>query len=163
MVRKIDWLYHDSSQDFVNHIHEISLIKQPLSDKDILEIQEKFLCNGFQYLKGQNIGQGRKIVYTFLHSLATYHDIACLTLDSHPLQQGITDIYAELCGGGYLNSFDPYYFEEYLIEHFYFDFLWIEATRKLLMSPWFEQIKEQMLKAALDEHIPILVFVYEDQ
>lgn len=162
-MRKVDWLYHDSSRAFINHIHEINLIKQPFSDKDILEIQEKFLCNGFQYLKGQNIGQGRKIIYTFLESLAAYHDVACLTLDPQPLGEGITDLYAELCGGGYLNSFDPHYFEEYLIEQFYFDFVWIEATRSLLMSPWFEHIKEKMLEAAIDEQIPLLVFVYSEQ
>lgn len=163
MIRKIDWLYQDSSRSFINHIHEINLIKQPFSDKDILEIQEKFLCNGFQYLKGQNIGQGRKIIYTFLASLGTYHNVACLTLDSQPLNEGITDLYAELCGGGYLHSFEPYYLEEYFIEQFYFDFIWIEATRSLLMSAWFEEVKEKMLQIAIDEQIPILVFVYADQ
>ncbi len=162
MIRKIDWLYHDSSRSLLNHIHEINLTKTPFSDKDILEIQEKFLSNGFQYLKSQNIGQGRKIIYTFLQSLATYHDIACLTLDPHPLIEGITDLYMELCGGGYLNAFDPHYFEEYLIEQFYFDFVWIEATRSLLISTWFEQIKEKMLEAGINEQIPILVFVYEE-
>ncbi len=163
MIRKIDWLYDDSSRSFINHIHEIPLIQQPFSDKDILDIQEKFLGNGFQYLKGHNIGHARKIIATFLTSLGVYHDIACLTLDDHPLPVGITDLYSELAGGGYLNSFEPYYIEEYLIEYFYFDFIWIEATRSLLISSWFEQFKEKMLESSVNEQIPILVCVYSDQ
>ena len=160
MMRKIDWLHHTSSRQFVEHIHEINLIKQPFSDSDILEIQEKFLCNGFQYLKGLDEAQGRNIIYTFLDSLSLYHNIACLTLDSEPLRDGITDLYAELSAGGYLNSFEPYYLEEYFIEQFYFDFIWIEATRTLLMSLWFDQVKKKIIDTAIDQHIPILVFAY---
>ena len=162
-MRKIDWLHSTTSRQFLEHIHEINLIIEPFSDAGILEIQEKFLCNGFQYLKSPRMAAGRKIVYTFLESLALYHDVACLSLDNEPLKPGITDLYAELSAGGYINSFESYGLEEYFVEQFYFDFVWIEATRKLLTSSWFEQVKRKIIDAALDQHIPILVIAYEDE
>lgn len=162
-MRKIDWLHSTTSRQFIDHIHEIEHIEQPFTDRDILDIQEKFLCNGFQYLKSSRVLPGRKMVYDFLKSLSLYHDVACLSLDSAPLEPDITDLYSELMDGGYLNSYEPYSLDEYFIEQFYFDFVWIEATRKLLLSPWFENVKRKIISAAIDQHIPILVIAYSEE
>jgi hypothetical protein len=133
----------------------------PLSDNDILEIQEKFLSNGFHYLKWQNAKQGRTMMYCFLDSLSRYHDVACLTIDPFPMRETITDMYTELYDGGYLRPGESYYLEEYFIERFYFDFIWIEATPKLLASNWFQDVKHKIIDLGIDQQIPIVVTIYE--
>ena len=160
-MRKIDWLYHATPRQFINHIHEIDAVHQPLSDQTILEIQEKFLSNGFQYLKIGTIKEGRSLIQLFLGSMSIHHDIACLTLQERSLPSNVTNIYSILNGGGYLSSFELCCIEEYFIEHFYFDFMWIEATSDLLLSGWFEGVKKILINSAIDQHIPILVCVYE--
>src|SRR3989337_574496 len=112
-MRKVDWLHNASSRHLVEHLHEINLITQPLSDSDIFDLQEKFLSNGFQYLKAKDVDKGRSIIYAFLNSLGLYHDIACLTLAAPSLEEKVTDLYYELKGGGFLNSFEPYYLDEF--------------------------------------------------
>lgn len=161
-MRKIDWLHYASSRQLVDHLHEIDLITQPFSDGVIFDLQEKFLSNGFQYLKAKDVERGRSIIYAFLESLALYHEISCLTLAPiPPLKNAITDLYYELNVGGYLTSFEPYYLDEFFFE-FYYDFMWIEATRPLLMSPWFEDVKKKIIDMGIDQNIPIIVVVYEE-
>ncbi len=159
-MRKIDWLHHASSRQLMHYFHEITEVRQPLSEQSILEIQEKFLVNGFQYLKARSVQEGRAIIETFLHTLNFYYNVGCLTTAKKLSLKNATDIYAFLEGGGYLNSFEQYYLEEYFIEHFYFDFMWVEATTEVLMSRWFEDVKKIIIHSAIDQHIPILICVY---
>ncbi len=162
-MRKIDWLHYSSSRQLVEHFHEINLFNEPFSDGEILDLQEKFLTNGFQYLKVQNVIKGRSLIYSFLNSLSMYQEVGCLTLLGQPiLKEGVVDIYYDLSAGGYLSSFKPHYLEEFFIEQFYFDFIWIEGTRQLLTSHWFEDVKRKMIDMAIDQHIPMVVCVYEE-
>jgi hypothetical protein len=159
-MRKIDWLHHASSRQLLSFIHEIDGVSQPLTEQAILEIQEKFLSNGFQYIKAQSIKEGRSIISTFINTLNIYSDIACLSTSKEPLPHG-ADIYGILEGGGYLSSFEQYFLEEFFIEYFYYDFMWIEATLDMLTSAWFEDVKKTLINTAIDQHIPILVCVYD--
>ena len=145
----------------MHYIHEINGVHQPLSEQSILEIQEKFLSNGFQYLKVQSIQEGRALIEMFLNTLTLYSDVACLTTTKDPILYNATDVYRILEAGGYLSPFEDCYLEEYFVEHFYFDFMWIEATTDMLMSSWFENVKKILIHTAIDQHIPILVCVYE--
>src|SRR3990167_2960052 len=160
-MRKIDWLHHASSKQLMHYIHEINGVHQPLSEQSILEIQEKFLSNGFQYLKVQSIQEGRALIEMFLNTLTLYSDVACLTTTKDPILYNATDVYRILEAGGYLSPFEDCYLEEYFVEHFYFAFMWIEATTDMLMSSWFENVKKILIHTAIDQHIPILVCVYE--
>ena len=160
-MRKIDWFHHASSRQLVQHIHEITLVQEPFSDSDLIDLQEKFLTNGFQYLKARNIAKGRLLIGSFLKSLNLYHDVAYLSLD-HSLYfpHSIGNVYDELSIGGFLNSFKPYYLEEYFFD-FYYDFMWIEANQELLLSPWFEDVISKMISMGIDQQIPIVVVVYD--
>jgi len=160
-MRKIDWLHHASSRQLLHYIHEINEVQQPLSEQAILEIQEKFLSNGFQYLKTKSIKEGRSIIETFLSTLTLYNDIACLTTVKEPMLQKATDLYGIFQAGGYLSPFENHYLEEYFVEQFYFDFMWIEATMDMLTSSWFEDVKKILIHTAIDQHIPILACVYD--
>lgn len=161
---KIDWLHHTSPRRLVERLHEINLITEPFSDSQILDLQEKFLTNGFSYVKASSVVKGRSIINAFLNSLHVYHDPVCLSVAKLPIiQSPVFDLYTELQAGGYLSSFESYYLDEFFIERFYFDFMWIEATRELLISSWFEDVKSKMLDMGLDQHIPIIVVVYEKE
>lgn len=162
MIRKIDWFHNASSRHLIQHLHEINVIREPYSDTDILDLQEKFLTNGFQYFKAQNTPKGRALILTFLKTLGLYHEIACLTLNpTHPLPEYVTDVYYDLSSSGYLNAFEPYFLEEYFLD-FYYDFMWIEATQELLLSSWFENVVTNIITMTIDQHIPIVVVVYEE-
>ncbi len=160
-MRKIDWLHHASSRQLLHYIHEINEVQQPLSEQAILEIQEKFLSNGFQYLKTQSVKESRALIETFLNTLTLYNDVACLTTAKEPQLYNATDLYGIFQAGGYLSSFESHCLEEYFVEHFYFDFMWIEATMDILTSSWFEDVKKILIHSAIDQHIPILVCVYD--
>lgn len=160
---KIDWLHHTSSRQFVEHLHEIDLIREPFSDSQILAIQEQFLTNGFSYIKTTSVVKGRALIGSFLDSLHVYNDTACLTMSNLPVRESVSDLYNELQAGGYLSPFEPYCLEEFFLEHFYYDFMWIEGTRELLMSGWFEAVKRKIVDLGFDQLIPIVVIVYQHE
>ena len=111
----------------------------------------------------QDINAGRAIIQRFLDSLAVYNDIACISLSDKPLPNYISDVYYELANGGYLDPFGNYYLDDYFIEHFYFDFLWIEATQKLFNSTWFQDFENKILSFKIEEHIPLIIVSYEKE
>jgi hypothetical protein len=161
---KMNYLYHGSSRQLVEHLHEIHLIREPFSDHQILHLQEKFLTNGFQYLKASNVVRGRAIIQAFLDSLHVYHETACLSLVRSPvLPEHTSDLYETLYAGGYLSSFEPYSLDEFFLENFYYDFMWIEATRDLLITDWFDDVIRKLIDQGIDHHIPIIVVVYEQE
>jgi hypothetical protein len=154
-MRRIDWFHCTTSKQFVLYTNEIESISQPLNDESILHMQDLLLSHGFQYLRLKSISEGRMLMQTFLENLS-YHSVGCLTLESNP---GVTDIYQILDAGDYLS--DKYALQEYFLDHFQFDFVWIEATQELLSSENFEQIKQAMITCVLDHHMPILICVYD--
>ena len=152
------WLHDALSRHLVESSH-VRLLQEPLSDTDILELQDKFLSNGVQPLKVKNIAQGRSIVEKFLQTLNIYHDVACLTVSDLPFSAPTTNMHDELLKGGYLDPLEPQYLEEFFIEHFYFDFLWIEATEDLLSSKWFSDVEKKIFSYKINQHIPIIVLL----
>ena len=163
MIRKIDWLHHASSRQLVERLHELNLIQEPFSEAQIIALQEQFLGNGFQYIKVRTVAKGRVIIESFLQSLGLYQDIAILSTTPMLPKTSMTDLYYELSNSGYLNSFESCYLEEFFIEHFYYDFMWIEATRDLLNATWFDDLKRKIIDMGLDQHIPIMIVLYEDE
>jgi len=134
---------------------------EPFSDSDILNLQDAFLTNGIHYIKTDNIFAGRALITLFLNSLNCHNNVATLSLSSEPLQNGITDLYAELILGGHLNQNLSHELEDFFLEKFYYDFMWIEATEKLLDSFWTEEFFKKITDFKLDQLIPILIVSYK--
>lgn len=132
-------------------------IKMPCVEKDILYLQEIFLANGFHHLKVKNIETGRLLISLFLHSLNYYHEVACLTVDNNPLDKSIFNLYRAMLKLDALNQHD---LEDFLVEYFYCDFMWIEATKDLTGSSWFPMFKKVMHAFNIDKHIPIVILSY---
>ena len=144
----------------VEHFSSSKYINTPFSEYDILELQDTFLTNGLHRLKVPNLVIGRSVVSTFLESLNCYSKIACLTLSRAPLKPTICNLYDELLFSDAM-SFKSDALETFLLEEFYYDFLWIEATRNLIEAPWFFHLENKLIEFNLITTMPIVLFSYE--
>ncbi len=147
---------HTPSQLIDLPCHAIK-IQDPLSEAEILTLQDRFLSNGFQHIKVKDITTGRLLIQAFLNSLGIYHNTACVTTVDVSLQETVTNVYHELMIGGHLDPLEPRFLDEFFIEEFYFDFLWIEMTNALINSSWYKYFEKKLLDYKLDQHIPMIV------
>lgn len=138
----------------------LPLIQHPFSEVQILELQDKFLSEGIHHIKVADIAAGRNLVHTFLDSLTVYHEVACLTVSNAPLESYITNIYHELLLQGYIDQYEARNLEEFFIEQFYFDCLWIECTAELMEQSWFADFQINLLNFKLDRQMPIIMISY---
>lgn len=135
-------------------------IKMPFSETDIIDLQELFLTNGLHYISVCDVKTGRSIINMFLQSLNYYHDIACLTMVDEPFEQHVFDLYQEMTLRFCLEPSSQYDIEDFLIEYFYCDFMWVEATQGLIEAPWFSTVEQIIASFKLDKHIPIFILSY---
>jgi len=162
-MNRTDFLNQSAHLVPIETLSLLDSIKEPFSEQQILLLQEKFLTNGFQYIKVKNIMAGRNIIQLFLDSLGVYHDIAAITLSNMRLPNYITHVYRELANEGFLDPFGQQYLDDYFIDNFYFDFVWIEATQELFNSShWFNDFQDKLMSFKINEHIPIIVVSYDD-
>jgi len=138
------------------------LINQPLTDTDIFTLQDAFLDNGFHYIQVKDVDAGRALIETFLYSLGTYHFIGCLTVAQQALNSTITDVQLELFGAHTYGKRCGD-LEEFFIEQFYYDFLWIEACHELQATAWYDAFKQKIVELNLNQHIPIIILSYEEK
>lgn len=134
----------------MKHIH------QSISEYDILELQEIFLTYGLHSLKVPTLPFGRDLIIQLLDSLHCYSNVACLSLSSRPLRPSMVDLYAELGLAGAL-AHSHTMLETFLIEHFYYDFLWIEMTQELDEAPWYWYFEQKLLDFNLIKTLPIII------
>jgi len=135
-------------------------VSQPLCEEDILCLQELFLSNGWHCISVDDIHAGRSMVSTMLYSLNYYHDIACLTVaEQQPLDSRCCDLYTKLLEKGHLDS-QSYDIEEFFLEDFYADFLWIEETEELKDAAWYNHFLQTVHDLKIDNHMPIILLSY---
>ncbi len=140
----------------------VPLIQSPFTEAEILDLQDKFLSEGIHHVKVRDIAAGRNIINTFLDSLAAYHEIACLSVSNNGLESYITNIYHELLLHGYIERCQAKNLEEFFIDQFYFDFLWIECSSKLMEQPWFADFQMNIHNFRLERQIPIFMISYDE-
>ncbi len=145
-----------ATDTFVASIAAAKVIRQPFSEADIFELHDMFLTNGFHFFKAPTIEQGRSIVYTLLDSLDYYHNIGCLSLNTQPVST-VTNINNVLLDTTI--SWTKEFLAEYLLEIFFFDFFWIEATSTLIQYEMFDLFQETLTDLNLDRTSPIIVIV----
>jgi hypothetical protein len=142
-----------------NKFDQSTSIQDALSEHEILAIQDQFLTNGFHYVQMPDMGSGRVLIETFLASLDCYHNVACLTLERERLPQTVTNLYQEIYMHA-LGSISSTHIEEYLVDHFYFDFLWIELSDVLCKQVWFEPLKQKLQDLGIAHALPIVQVSY---
>ncbi len=141
-----------------------TLILSPdnLSESDILQLQDKFLTNGFSSIHVQDINTGRAIIKLFLDTHEVYNNVACLTITKNPLKNCIFDIFHEII---YNHNIDTNFrlLDEFLLEEFYFDFMWVETTQQLYAASWYHDFIQKIVDSNIDKHIPVIVITYKDE
>ena len=146
------------SCDIFDHIQRSKHVREPLSEHDILDLQDKFLNNGFHYIAVSSVSFGRLLISRFLRSLNCYHENAILTISNPIGNNTIIDLYYELLQGGYLSGNKD--LDDFFIDQFYYDFIWIEACHELVDQKWFSEFFSKLLSFKIDRHIPVLVISY---
>lgn len=136
-------------------------LKTMLSEDEILSLQESFLSSGIHKITVANLPEGRTMLAAFLESLRYFTRPAVLTtqLFSHPSVQ-IAHLYRELLAHeGIFESRGM--LEDFMLNHFYYDFLAIEATPDLRAQAWFVRFEQLLHDYKFTETVPVVMFVYE--
>ena len=137
-----------------------SSINYPLTEDGIITMHQHFLTNGFYRLTVPSWQDGRNLLENFFRSTHYYHDIGCITLEQTLFDHSVSHIYHELLYAGYLDPLCEHDLEQFFLEQFYFDFIWIETSQPLLESSWFNSFQEKLIHFKIDKHIPIIEFSY---
>ncbi|MCA9769929.1 hypothetical protein KC460_01005 [Candidatus Dependentiae bacterium] len=134
-----------------------------LQEEDIIKIQHIFMSCGVHHVKIKNITAGREIIAKFLNALNCYCEVGCLTMEKDQLFDNVWDMYYHLIGGGYIQCNQLVKREQFFVDEFYADFLWVEATDKLMLQSWFVMIQKALVDLHIDQYVPIIFLSYEDQ
>ena len=130
------------------------------AEQEILTLSDKFLTNGFHSIMVKDVFHGRELMKTFLGSFNYYNEVSCLTMNSIPLGNSVVSVHKELEAGGWLNY--PYTdLSEFLCDHFYSDFLWIEITNDLIVMPWYKAFRKQLKDLKFQEAMPLMLVTYQ--
>ena len=131
------------------------------SEKDMIDVSDAFLTNGFHHIQVASTIQARQLIMTFLNTVNYYHNAGYLGLDQWPENgEKMVDVYATLKMDGWLDH-APMRLPEFLCNHLYCDFLWVEATQELMAMDWFRIFDELLYEQQFDKVMPIVVFSYE--
>lgn len=135
-------------------------IDRSLSEDDILFLQDIFLKTGFHHIRVADILSGRTIMYKLLESIHYYHEITCLTGNLQiPLKRRINNLYQALekCCGSHA-TYES--IEEYFLENYYADFLWIELSEELFKKSIATCALSIMHQLGMADNIPIISISY---
>lgn len=124
------------------------------SENDALYLQDIFLTPGIHQINADSVVQVRTVVSKVLNSLQYHQNAACLSLHDMSLPAGVTDIVRILITDDHLIGSDSLML--FFLDHFYFDFLWIEESQSLLDSIWYEQFQQHLIDFNFNKSIPII-------
>lgn len=149
----------DSLFNTKRRIKNIDLVLdgKTLFDDQIIALNDLLLTPGFHTVLVNDIATGRILLDTFLLTLNCYYQVGCLSINPKPWPAGIDNIYQQLLNGDYLKTKD---LEQYFMDSFHADFIWIEEQPALTNMPWFELFKQKIIELHLDHELPIISLVY---
>lgn len=130
-----------------------------LSVDDILYLQQIFLTTGLHHIAVPNLSVGRKIMRSLLQSMHYFNNTACLTQEHKTSLEGY-DVLGHLkdfCG----KEADSNAIEEYFLEEFEADFLWVELNEALMQNSFVVQILNIMHVLDITHKIPVVAISYQ--
>jgi hypothetical protein len=135
------------------------VISEPFSESDVLYLQDLFLKPGIHDITIDQFDKVRNILSEVLNSLQYHQKIACLSLLDLPLDfnkdgQEICDVLKILITEDYLVTSDS--LQLFFLDHFYFDFLWIEETQEMRDCLWYSQFVQHLIDFNFNNSIPII-------
>ena len=142
---------------------DLTFMQKPLTDNNILELQEKFLTNGLHHITVPTIADGRALIFTFLNSLSfILHTVACVTTNDITLPVDIISIHEQLSASENFNMSHTDYMQKFFFKQFYYDFIWVEMSSSLTNSEWYTDFEKNFLDLNMHKNTPMLIISYED-
>lgn len=138
-----------------------SMTYSQLSEQEILNLQDLFLTYGYNHLAAASIIEARALISLFIASFHNFSRIACLTTSSLALPDATIKLHEELALNGAL-AFDHHRLDEFLLNNFYYDFLWIECSDELMQAPWFSYFEKKLHDYNITASMPILFVTLKD-
>lgn len=127
-------------------------LREPMEEHDILSLQEAFLRPGIYHAYSASLAEADRVIATVLTSLKYHRDIAYLsTIDHAAGMPHIRDLFREL------NGKPEFALEQYFIDTFYFDFLWIMESTELTSSILYRRFKAMMHSFNIPSMIPVVL------
>lgn len=130
------------------------VLQEPFSENDAIYLQDIFLTPGVHHLYVDTTSKARSVISKVLKSLQYHQKAACLSLQALDWSDDVCDIMRLLVAEDYLVNHESLIL--FFLEHFYFDFLWIEETQALVESIWYEQFKQYLVDFNFHKSIPII-------
>jgi len=129
------------------------------TERDIIQLQDVFLTHGFHTITVASVDQGRSLISKFIQALNYYKHIACLTtlVMPHDLDINVFNVFKVLNSYGDITNQAIF---DFLLEYFYADFLVVEMSPELMMTPWFYNFEQQLLDFKIDTLMPIIYLSY---
>lgn len=146
---------HEHEQNIIGAGGHSKRISALCTESDIIYLQTIFTTPGIHTLSVPNIKSGRKMIREQLEALQWHQEIGFLTADQSALCLPAQNILTMLD-----QPIDQEGIETFFIEHFYYDFLWIEATPGLVNMPWIYAFEQQLFNYHLNTMIPIIILTY---
>jgi uncharacterized protein YjhX (UPF0386 family) len=132
------------------------IIKKDLTQQDIIDLNDTLLTRGVHELTIHSFAEGRVILKKFLDSLNCYSAIACLTADNFLLSDVADNLYNKMQEKQVL-LYPEEKMHEFMLDHFYYDFLWIELTTALSQQTWFSFFVDALISFNFPTIMPIVV------
>lgn len=131
-----------------------------LTERQILAFQDLLVTNGIHYIDVDSFSDARRFVASFTHMLGSSKRIACLTTANPPLDSDVISLYDDLALAGSCTNLPQasISLETFLLQEFYYDFVWVECTSELLEKPWFWHFEQKLSEFNLGATFPILMF-----
>lgn len=139
---------------------EAKFFELPLSDTNIILLQNLLMTPAKHYIKTENVHIGRLLIHTFLNALNYYRNIGCLTtIDRQSLPSHVLDFMAikKEKEGLFIESI-----ERYNIENTSVDFVWIELTDQLKTVLTKKELQGFCDLVLANSQTPIVIVSYED-
>ncbi len=133
--------------DFLNS-SLVKPFKEPLSENDIIFLQNQFMQNGIFYLDAINLKSARSIIKTILISLNFYKNVAYVS-DCN-IDNDFVNIY-ETIKMQQTNQSENFF--EYFMNEFNFDFIWIEDSGNNSSK----MFKETIIEFGLNKDLPVIL------
>ncbi|MFA5999034.1 MAG: hypothetical protein WC747_03395 [Candidatus Babeliales bacterium] len=145
----------------VRDARKINNFNWPLSDLEIIKIQNIFMTPGLHHISTKNSMSGRVLISTILKSLQYYNFIGCLTTSQILLDHDIANMY-ELyleCNQMFENNCE---LEDLFIDYFHFDFVYIELSEDLLTNFSIKKLQNLCEALTARQSIPVVMVSYEN-
>lgn len=139
-------------------------VSLPLSEQTIIELHSMCMLEGFHAITVPDLAAGRSMMSTLLSSLNYYDAVAALTIrEDEALPDYVADLFQLMEGNLRSRLSDNETIEQFFLEKFNFDFLWIEACLELVDTPWYSSILQVIQKFNIHNEIPIFIISYEEK